>query len=79
MCRKKTNVFTVILLAFAVLWFGFTTNAFPDQIKTIDDRVVEGKPFTLTESISLCGRKTAASASFSGASLALLRRMKRLL
>ena len=43
MCRKKTNVFTVLLLAFAVLWFGFTTNAFPDQIKTIDDRVVEGE------------------------------------
>lgn len=43
MCRKKTNVFTVILLAFAVLWFGFTNNAFPDQIKTIDDRVVDGE------------------------------------
>ena len=39
----KWNVFSVMLFAFVGLWLGFMDKAFSDQIKTIDDRVVEGK------------------------------------
>lgn len=39
----KWNVFSVMLFAFVGLWLGFMDKALPDQIKTIDDRVVEGK------------------------------------
>ncbi len=43
MCIGKRNVFFVMLFAFVGLWLGITDKAFSDQIKTIDDRVVEGK------------------------------------
>lgn len=43
MCMGKRNVFSVMLFAFVSLWLGITDKAFSDQIKTIDDRVVEGK------------------------------------
>lgn len=39
----KWNVFSVMLFAFVGLWLGFMDKALSDQIKTIDDRVVEGK------------------------------------
>ena len=58
MCIGKRNVFFVMLFAFVGLWLGITDKAFPDQIKTIDDRVVEGKVVHVDgEYISATGKR----------------------